>query len=710
MPRLAIPGETDLATLRPSLAAEWHPTRNHDCTPADVTIKSNRKVWWQCLAQQHEWFASIRHRTTCEDCPCCAGRRLLPGINDLKSLHPDLAGQWHPTLNEPKLPSEFTERSAYKAWWTCQNGHTYQASIRLRARHNAGCQYCSGRRVLAGFNDLATQCPEIAAEWNTEYNDRSPQEVTPGSTYLAWWSCNRNHSFQTRVETRTSKGGTGCPFCAGNRVISGETDLATLYPAIAAQWNQKRNTVNPCDVTSASNRKVWWRCANNHEWRATIANRTRGRAGCPFCGGHRVTPGANDLETVAPTLATQWHPSKNALSPAQVSARSSRRAWWICDNAHSWQATIANRAAGRGCPFCAGQQVQSGFNDLASQRPDIAAEWHPTRNSLRPSNVTSMSNRRIWWQCRQGHEWQTTPYSRSTGSRCPTCSGRRVVPGFNDLATTHATIAAEWHPTKNTIRPSNIYHTSPKHIWWSCTAYGHEWRASLRDRVRQNHGCPFCGGKRALPGFNDLATLHPDIASEWHPTLNDRAPTEVTAGSNYRAWWQCAAQKHEWETTVGNRRSGYGCPRCANHGSSRREEAICSQITNLLGIEYYGPQRLSCWPAPIDLILPGMKTVVEYDGWYWHRDKADVDQRKTQALQAAGWRVIRVRENRAGRVLPSITGTLVYCTDFEEPCSVAHRVVALIQGPENSNPQDAQRDGNQERMTTFDNRSGRGAS
>ncbi|MDT2009835.1 hypothetical protein FXW78_50040 [Rhodococcus opacus] len=122
MPIRAIPGETDLATLRPDVAAEWHPTRNAELTPTIVTIKSNRKVWWKCTAGKHEWLATIRIRSNSRDCPYCEGRLLIAGKNDIASMHPDLAAQWHPTLNEPHLPIDFTERSAHKAWWLCPEG------------------------------------------------------------------------------------------------------------------------------------------------------------------------------------------------------------------------------------------------------------------------------------------------------------------------------------------------------------------------------------------------------------------------------------------------------------------------------------------------------------------------------------------------------------------------------------------------------------
>ncbi|MDT2009836.1 hypothetical protein FXW78_50045 [Rhodococcus opacus] len=240
--------------------------------------------------------------------------------------------------------------------------------------------------------------------------------------------------------TRTSKGGTRCPYCAGKLVIPGETDLATRRPDVAAEWHPSKNQIAPQDVTQSSNRTAWWQCRSGHEWAAIIANRTGGNSGCPFCDGRRINPGTNDLATVNPDLAAQWHPDLNTKTPFGVTLNSHHKAWWICENGHPWRATVASRAAGTGCPVCAGQKVLPGFNDLASQRPDITAEWHPTRNTLTPTDLTPTSNRKAWWRCSHGHEWKATVYNRTKGSRCPVCIGYQIIPGFNDLSTTHPSL------------------------------------------------------------------------------------------------------------------------------------------------------------------------------------------------------------------------------------------------------------------------------
>ena len=153
---------------------------------------------------------------------------------------------------------------------------------------------------------------------------------------------------------------------------------------------------------------------------------------------------------------------------------------------------IINRCQGYGCPYCSGQAVLQGFNDLSTVNPVLASEWHPTKNGeLYPTMVSRGSGRKVWWKCAEGHEWQATIGSRSQGSGCPYCSGNKVMPGFNDLATKNPDLATEWHPTRNgDLLPFQVTLKSGKKVWWLCK-YGHEWQAKVSSRANGS-GCPVC--------------------------------------------------------------------------------------------------------------------------------------------------------------------------------------------------------------------------
>lgn len=154
-----------------------------------------------------------------------------------------------------------------------------------------------------------------------------------------------------------------------------------------------------------------------------IATRTKG-SGCPYCAGNLPIKGLNDLQTVNPILAEEWEQSLNGkLTPTDVLPQSGKKVWWKCKNGHTYQATIGNRSNGKGCPFCSSKRVIKGVNDLQTINPSLAAEWNYKLNGiLVPTEVLPNSNKKVWWKCKNGHEWQAVISSRSRGRGCPICS------------------------------------------------------------------------------------------------------------------------------------------------------------------------------------------------------------------------------------------------------------------------------------------------
>lgn len=341
---------------------------------------------------------------------------------------------------------------------------------------------------------------DLLNEWDSARNlPFTPNSISYGSKKHVWWRCANGHSWRAAVHTRNGAG-SGCPYCAGRLPIVGENDLATKYPDLAKEWLYEKNgSLTPDQVLPGSHRLVWWRCDKGHEWQAQIKSRVNG-TGCPICDNKQVQAGDNDLQSLYPTLAKEWHPTKNGeLAPADVVPGTRRKVWWRCEKGHDYQASVASRVNGSGCPICAGKKVLAGFNDLATLYPAIAAHWHPEKNgALTPAQVTPASNKKVWWHCDKGHDYQAVIASRTQrGGGCPYCAGRKVLAGFNDLATLEPTVAKEWHPTKNgALTPQDVTSGSKKRVWWRCSA-GHEWQAVIYSRTgNQRCGCPVCSGKR----------------------------------------------------------------------------------------------------------------------------------------------------------------------------------------------------------------------
>ena len=291
-------------------------------------------------------------------------------------------------------------------------------------------------------------------------------------------------------------------------------------------------------------------------------------------------------------LLDQWEEDTNLpLTPEHVLSGSEKKVWWRCSLGHEWQAKIRSRVDGCGCPMCANRAVASGSNDLASQFPELAQEWHPTKNgTLTPGEVTSGTKRKVWWRCEKGHEWRVSVQSRTLdGTGCPVCAGRVIMLGANDMASQFPEVAQEWHPTKNgSLLPSQVTPACKRRVWWICPL-GHEYMAEVGMRTIRKSGCPYCAGKKVLAGFNDLATTQPEIAAQWHPTLNSSLTSQmVTAGSHKKVWWVCA-EGHVWKAAVYSRagKQKRGCPICAGMVSGKRRARYEKMLAEAKGVMGY---------------------------------------------------------------------------------------------------------------------------
>lgn len=159
------------------------------------------------------------------------------------------------------------------------------------------------------------------------------------------------------------------------RVIKGENDLSTLFPALSKEWHPTENgELKPQDVIPGSGKKIWWLCPEGHTYLMAVNQRAKRGYGCPYCSGHRVLKGTNDLATIYPNLAKEWNYEKNGeLTPYDVTTGSSKKVWWICAKGHTYAQLIIKRTKrGYSCPYCSDHKALKGFNDLATINPRLA--------------------------------------------------------------------------------------------------------------------------------------------------------------------------------------------------------------------------------------------------------------------------------------------------------------------------------------------------
>jgi len=208
--RKAIPGISDLYTLWPDLAKELHTTRNDTQLLKELVANSSKKVWWICPIG-HEWDCSVVNRTKKgQDCAYCSGKRILAGYNDLETLAPIVAAEWHPTKNDSLLASEVGAKTSRRAWWLGKCGHSWETSIASRVNTGVGCPYCARKKILVGFNDLLTTHPEEALYWHPTKNILAPTDVTSGTPIKVWWLGKCGHSWEMLIPNRI-RNKQGCP-------------------------------------------------------------------------------------------------------------------------------------------------------------------------------------------------------------------------------------------------------------------------------------------------------------------------------------------------------------------------------------------------------------------------------------------------------------------------------------------------------------------
>lgn len=364
-----------------------------------------------------------------------------------------------------------------------------------------------------------------------------------------------------------------------------------------------------------------------------------------------------------PQLLPEWDSKKNAplgLFPEKLRKKSNKKVYWKCSNGHSWQMEVHHRTNGRGCPFCNHKRVLKGFNDLTTLFPEIAAEWHPTGNPDKNiDDYVQGSATRIQWQCKTcQHSWIATIRARTQRkSGCPECAKkirgktRKQTNLANGRPLDNPQLLTEWDYQKNPMPPSEYLPGSNEKVWWKCSTCGHEWKALISNRALSGRGCPCCANKKVAAGKNDLATTHPELAQEWHPTKNlPLMPQEVFAGSAQKVWWKCPTG-HEYKASLLHRSQGTNCPHCnAGRQTSFAEQAVFYYIKQLYPDAQNRVQGLLGQRMELDIYIPSIHLAIEYDGSFWHNhnkpNKRERDEKKYALCQAQHIYLIRIREDR----------------------------------------------------------------
>jgi very-short-patch-repair endonuclease len=412
----------------PHLVKEWHPTKNGDLTPDNITHGSHKKVWWLC-SNGHSYQQQINNKSILKyGCPECSGRKASES-NNLSTQYPEIVKEWHPTLNKEFKATEVTYGSEKKAWWLCPKGHSYKATINNRTLRQSGCPQCSNQssepeiRILTElkylFDNVVSRykvdgieidvfLPEfkLGIEYDGEFwhKEKEEQDLEKNKLLVA-----QNINL-VRVREKPLKALSKEDVIVDKNASLLKSDLNKILKKVSAFVGIEVNQRIDSYITQSS--------FVNDE----LFKKYRSYFPSPF-------PEHSLLKT-HPELSNEWDYEKNyPLRPENFSYGVKNKIWWLCQSGHSFQATINHRTGKKqqtGCPQCSGR-VASNENNLLKIFPVISKEWHPTKNGeLTPEQVTSKSGKKVWWICPKDHSYQATVHNRTgNNSGCPYCAGQK---------------------------------------------------------------------------------------------------------------------------------------------------------------------------------------------------------------------------------------------------------------------------------------------
>lgn len=505
--------------------------------------------------------------------------------NLLKEIAPHLEKEWHPTKNNRSF-NEITAGNPTNYWWQCELGHEWETRPVARVKEASGCPYCANKRILEGFNDLATLNPELASEWHPTLNSKLPSEIGVGGIYVATWlgkEC--GHAWEARVAAR-HKQGSKCPYCAGQKVLAGYNDLASQHPSVASQWHPTLNgTLTPEELHQTSNKKVWWQCEKGHNFNTQVSLRTRKKTQCPECFGRPQKEASLEIEPKLKLSRARKYPT-----------------------------------------------LGKSLKDLY---PELAQDWHSTlNNGLTPDTVLPFSDKKVWWACEKGHDYEMLVSHRTRGRSCSYCSGKQFKEGYNDLKTLHPKIAKEWDEEANGVPANKIKAGTSSPFSWVCQK-GHKWKTNIHNRIKGDK-CPICSNKIVLQGVNDFPTTHPEKVEFWHPTKNGQLKPEMfVAGSGTKVWWKCE-KGHNFETQLASFvYMGRACNKCSQKIS--KQEQVIADYVKTLGFTVKQSDRTVLGTHELDIYIPEKNLAIEYNGVYWHSE----DQGKDKEYHYTKWKACK---------------------------------------------------------------------
>lgn len=469
---------------------DWETNKKEGLDPNVLTCGSIKKANWRC-SKGHLYKSIIRDRKSGCGCPICSNKLIIPGINDLKTLYPKLADEWDYDKNCDLTPNTIGPGSSRKAHWKCEKGHEWYTSIYSRTNNGKirKCPTCINQKILKGYNDLGSLYPNIAKEFNEEKNRISVYEVGAGASKSYWWTClTCGHEWKASISNRIghkSKRGTGCPQCAKELQTSFPEQciyyyVKKIFPDAINGYKDLEHGITELDIYIPSLKiGIEYDGSNWHNNELSLQKDNKKDELCKNSGIQLYRFRDKVLSKTKYAIIINCKDGYNAeLEKAILKLLDLLRIKKIPD-------VNIDRDSGK---ILSLYKRNIKENSLLIQHPEIAKEFHPTKNgNLRPEYICWGSCKKIWWLCSVcGHEWMSTPNKRTNNRGCPKC-GRKHANRANSIQVINL-------DTKKTFNSLGLAARScggkPENISKCCngkikTAYGYHWQYLDEGKRRQ---------------------------------------------------------------------------------------------------------------------------------------------------------------------------------------------------------------------------------
>jgi len=561
-----------LALSEPNLMKEWDYERNK-LDPSKLSTGSGERVFWKC-EKGHSWDTSVDARVRNKSgCPYCAGQRALPETS-LKELRPDLAQEWDNIKNGDITPDDVMPNSQNKFWWICEFGHSYEATPNNR-NYGKDCPYCSNQKVGYG-NSLADRSPHLIEEFDFKKNKNlEPSDLPNSSNKIIWWKCKVGHSWKTQIQLRTKKN-SGCPYCS-NHYASPENNFAVNHPDLLKFYDYKKNNeLKPENFPAGSGTSVWWKCENNHSWKAPFSRISKG-SGCSKCSLQTSFPEIrlySEIKTIFEDAEWRYKLGKILELDVFIPTHS------ICleyDGIHFHNDEVRDIDKNNSLISKGIQVLRLREKPLKKINEDDVIVTKKTKKDLDKLYIDELL-KKIKQKCSEKQQIKIKAYL-DKNNYVNNDEFKRITSFLpkptpeKSLGAVNKELSSEWNYEKNSpLTPEMFEPRSGKKVWWICNKM-HEWEASI-DHRGKGRGCPYCSNSKTGYG-NSLEDISPEIAKDWVIELNDNLETsEIRNGSGMKAWWSCENghfyKKRVVDRTTPRKGSYNGCPHCPGWGRNRK--------------------------------------------------------------------------------------------------------------------------------------------